>query len=469
MFFHSLSSLLIFLPTFFIIYTFLKKYSLNFSKVFLLIFSLVFYGFDVPWFVIPLIISASSDFYISRYLIDKKNKFSEYRKIILAFSFCINLSLLVIFKYHYLISSTFFRDNQLFFLSNLNNILPVGISFYTFQTLSFTIDSFRGKIKKIPRFIDYLLYVCYFPQLVAGPILRFSNFFDNNSSLLLNKNLPKINYGFYRICYGLFIKLCLADELSRLNDIAFNSDYSLLGIVDCWTMAFGFGLQVYFDFSAYSHLAIGISNIIGIDIPENFNFPYNSKSATEFWKRWHISLSSWVSDYLYRFINNNLTQSFFGAIPLFVTWIIMGLWHGASWRFAMWGLMNGILVLVHRLYKSIVSKSNNKVMENIYSFITLSSIMSTWIYFRSTSWDQANNLFIKLFKFDGLYFSFRENYYLFVFLFLITSLIFGEAREYIKIKNTCHRKIVHIIFSSFALAFSIIFINRQASFIYFQF
>ena len=468
MFFHSLSSLLIFLPTFFIIYPFLKKYSLNFSKVFLLIFSLVFYGFDVPWFVIPLIISASSDFYISRYLIDKKNKFSEYRKIILAFSFCINLSLLVIFKYHYLISSTFLEIIS-FIFKNSNNILPVGISFYTFQTLSFTIDSFRGKIKKIPRFIDYLLYVCYFPQLVAGPILRFSNFFDNNSSLLLNKNLPKINYGFYRICYGLFIKLCLADELSRLNDIAFNSDYSLLGIIDSWTMAFGFGLQVYFDFSAYSHIAIGISNIIGINIPENFNFPYNSKSATEFWKRWHISLSSWVSDYLYRFINNNLTQTFFGAIPLLVTWIIMGLWHGASWRFAMWGLMNGILVLVHRLYKSIVSKSNNKAMENIYSFITLSSIMSTWIYFRSTSWDQANNLFIKLFKFDGLYFSFRENYYLFVFLFLISSLIFVKISGYIKLKKTSNRKIVHIIFSSFALAFAIIFINRQASFIYFQF
>ena len=469
MFFHSLSSLLIFLPTFFIIYSFLKKYSLNFSKIFLLIFSLVFYGFDVPWFVIPLIISASSDFYISKYLIDKKNKFSDYRKIILVISFCINLSLLVIFKYHYLISSTFFRDNQLLFLNNSNNIMPVGISFYTFQTLSFTIDSFRGKIKKIPRFIDYLLYVCYFPQLVAGPILRFSNFFDNNSSLLLYKNLPKINYGFYRICYGLFIKLCLADELSRLNDIAFNSDYSLLGFVDCWTMTFGFGLQIYFDFSAYSHLAIGISNIIGINIPENFNFPYNSKSATEFWKRWHISLSSWVSDYLYRFINNNLTQSFFGAIPLFVTWIIMGLWHGASWRFAMWGLMNGILILVHRLYKSIVSKSNNKIIESIYSFITLSSIMSTWIYFRSSSWDQANNLFIKLFKFDGLYFSFRENYYLFVFLFLITSLLLGELNEYIKLKKTSHIKIVNIIFSSFALAFSIIFINRQASFIYFQF
>ncbi len=148
MFFHSLSSLLIFLPTFFIIYSLLKKYSFNFSKIFLLIFSLVFYGFDVPWFVIPLIISASSDFYISRYLIDEKNKFSDFRKIILVISFCINLSLLIIFKYHYLISSTFFGDNQLLFLKNSNNIMPVGISFYTFQTLSFTIDSFRGKIKK---------------------------------------------------------------------------------------------------------------------------------------------------------------------------------------------------------------------------------------------------------------------------------------------------------------------------------
>ncbi len=470
MFFHSLSSLLIFLPLFFLSYSLFKKISIETSKLFLLLFSLLFYGFDIPWFVIPLLISASSDYLLSKILIEKNNLHKFQRNYILALSLIINIGLLIIFKYQNLISIPFFNNFNPFQTDTLNNnLLPVGISFYTFQTLSFTIDSFRGDINRSPKFIDYLLFVCYFPQLVAGPILRYANFFDKNSFLLLNRKSINLNYGFNRICYGLFLKLCLADELARLNDIAFNADYNLLGILDTWTMAFGFGLQIYFDFSAYSHMAIGISNIIGLPIPENFNFPYNSRSATEFWKRWHISLSSWVSDYLYRFLNTNLIQYFFGALPLLITWLIMGLWHGPSWRFALWGILNGFLILIHRFYKSIIGIDKNKISNPIYSFISLFSIMSTWIYFRSSSWDQANTLYSKLFKFDGLYFSFRENYYLFVFIFLITCLTLGKIRDSVILEKLNQIKFVKMLFSSIVLALSLIFINRQTSFIYFQF
>ena len=470
MFFHSLPSLIIFLPIFFIGYTVIKKFSLEISKKFLLLFSLVFYGFDVPWFVIPLLISASSDYLLSKVLIEKKSFPAAFRKYIVCLSLIINIGLLIIFKYQNLISIPFLNLFNNFEITNLNNnLLPVGISFYTFQTLSFTIDCFRGKVNKCPKLIDYFLFVCYFPQLVAGPILRYSSFFDIKSELLLNNNSPNLNYGFYRICYGLFLKLCLADELARLNDIAFNSNYELLGALDAWTMAFGFGLQIYFDFSAYSHMAIGISNIIGLPIMENFNFPYNSKSASEFWKRWHISLSKWVSDYLYSFIKNNSSQFFYGALPLLSTWIIMGIWHGASLRFALWGLLNGFLILIHRLFKSNIKIKNNFLLNNCFWFINLFSLMSTWIYFRSSTWDQANTLFLKLFKINDFSLSFRENYYLFVFLFMITNLLIGNYKEYFDIKKFKDKKLINISLSSIALALSIIFINRQTSFIYFQF
>lgn len=470
MFFHSLSSLLIFLPVFFIVYPILKRINSSFSNIFLLFFSLIFYAFDIPWFVIPLLISAFSDYFLSKFLIENNLVSNKFKIIPLVLSISINLGLLLIFKYHDLINLKNFTLPFFFYEENLNyKFLPIGISFYTFQTLSFSIDSFKGDIKKTPKLIDYLLYVCYFPQLVAGPILRANNFFDSNSNLLLNKKWPNINNGFYRICYGLFLKLCLADELSRLNDIAFNSDPNILGFFDSWTMAFGFGLQIYFDFSAYSHMAIGISALIGLPIKENFNFPYNSKSVTEFWRRWHISLSSWVSDYLYKNFKNNFSNKFYGLIPILFTWVIMGMWHGSSWRFAIWGLLNGCFILIHRLYKSIFKRFDNKILTNLYWLFTLFSIMSTWIYFRSTTWNQANILFLKLFKFEGFSLSFRENYYLFVFLFTIFCIVLGNSREYIRFEKLYNSRIFNIILSSFALALSLIFINRQNSFIYFQF
>lgn len=471
MFFHSLSSLFIFLPIVFIIFPLIKKFNYQYANVFLLIFSLVFYAFDIPWFVIPLLISSFSDYFISSKLINQNNLGKNIRIYLLITSFLINIGLLVTFKYSLLISNTLNLKTTTSFINMIDSlILPAGISFYTFQTLSFSIDSFKKKIKKMPSFNDYFLYVSYFPQLVAGPILRPEEFFDRNSKPILNQNLNLIKNGFSRLCYGLFIKLCIADELARFNDIAFLADYNMLGFLDAWTMAFGFGLQIYFDFSAYSHIAIGISRIIGLPIKENFIFPYSSNSVTEFWRRWHISLSTWVSDYLYNFLNRKLSPFFYGVIPLIITWSIMGIWHGASWRFAFWGLLNGILVLIHRIFKNNdFIKDKFKKLDLISNLITLYAIMSTWIYFRSTSWEQANTLYKKLFNFQNFNLGLAENYYLVVTIFLLVTLFAGYLDKSKFSEIIKNNRILQILASSISIVLSLIFISNQNAFIYFQF
>ena len=472
MFFHSITSLIIFLPLIFLSYPLIKNLNKNFSNLYLLIFSFLFYSFDVPWFIIPLLISALSDYFISRRLINDQ-KISQFNRILLLItSLFINIGLLILFKYQDLIPDFFlFRIDSIVDQKTQQIILPAGISFYTFQTLSFTIDSFKNKISKIPNFLNYLLYVSYFPQLVAGPILRPSEFFNNNFEPLLNDTNHDFINGFSRISFGLFLKLCLADELAIFNDFAFKANYLDLGFLDSWTMAFGFGLQIYYDFSAYSHMAIGVSKIIGLNIKENFVFPYSSTSSTEFWRRWHISLSSWVSDYLYKFLNKRLPIYFYGSIPLLFTWSIMGLWHGSSWRFFIWGLLNGFFIIIHRICKSINFKPLILIIKNkfISWIITIISLMSSWIYFRSANWDQANYLYQNLFMINKLELGLKENYYLFVFVFSIMTFIFGfinNLSSFNTLKNNIYLKTLMTIL---CLTFSLIFINRQNSFIYFQF
>ena len=476
MFFHSPTALFLFLPIVFFLYPLLEFKSYFFSRLFLLIFSLTFYGFDHPWFLAPLLLSATVDYLISRKLLSK-NLTKRNKTLFTSISLLINLGLLIIFKYIPFIEESFsflYSDSPLILPAQFKFIMPAGISFYTFQTLSYVFDVYKGKLKALPDPIDYFLYVCYFPQLVAGPILRPSDFFDSNSVIKLKASNSLIYSGFRRICFGLFLKLCIADELARLNDLAFSGDASFISLIDAWTIAFGFGLQIYFDFSAYSHMAIGISEIIGLPIRENFNFPYLSRSSTEFWRRWHISLSSWVGDYLYFFLNLKLPLWLNGSLPLLLTWAIMGLWHGASWRFAFWGLINGLLVLFHRIYKTYLKEfSFFKIFSNpILSWsITLCSTMTTWIYFRAESWDQANIIFFKLWTGD-LKLNLRENYYLFVFIFSFFTIFFGliwQNRNSLKIYNLLRKRFSSFLACVFCIFFSSLFIERQVAFVYFQF
>ena len=470
MFFHSITSLFIFLPFIFFSYPIIKKINKSFSTLYLLIFSLIFYSFDVPWFIIPLLISAISDYLISKELIKNRISSQHSRILLLTLSLIVNIGLLIIFKYKDLILNIFQLEN-LSYKKTQQILLPAGISFYTFQTLSFTIDSFKKKIKKIPNFFDYLLFVSYFPQLVAGPILRTSDFFKNNLEPKLKDNNHDFINGFNRICLGLFLKLCIADELANFNDLAFDYNFRDLSFLDTWTMAFGFGLQIYFDFSAYSHMAIGVSKIIGLNIKENFIFPYSSISSTEFWRRWHISLSGWVADYLYKFLNKNLPIYFYGSIPLLFTWGIMGLWHGSSGRFFMWGLLNGFFIIIHRIVKDIDFKFLKIFIKNKFLswLVTTLSLMSSWIYFRSTSWEQANYLYKNLFRINKLDLGLKENYYLIVLIFSILTFSFGliyKSETFNLVKDNFFLK---TIFSIMTLTLALIFINRQNTFIYFQF
>ncbi len=471
MFFHSLSSLLIFLPFIFTSYPLIKNYNNNIGNFYLLLFSLFFYSYDKPWFVIPLLFSSICDYFISKKLIGEINATNSKRLILLIFSILINIGLLITFKYSNLIISTFNLESSPYISDQIQSIIiPVGISFYTFQTLSFSIDAFNKKIKFMPSFCDYLLYVSYFPQLVAGPILRPSDFFDKKSKLKLNENSSDIKNGFTRICYGLFLKLCLADEIGALNDLAYSSDFYTLSFLDAWTMAFGFGIQIYFDFSAYSHMAIGISKIIGLPIRENFKFPYLSLSSTEFWRRWHISLSSWVSDYLYELLNRKLPKIFYGFIPLLITWAIMGIWHGSSWKFAVWGLLNGVFVLIHRIFKKLNWDIKKVFNLRIISWsFTLFCTMSTWIFFRSNNWEQASYLYKNLFKITTLNLGLKENYYLIVFTFSLGILISGLIFHSKYFKNIVNNIYIRFFSSTLALIIAIIFLNRQNTFIYFQF
>ena len=472
MFFHSITSLIIFLPIIFISYPLIKNLNQKFSNKYLLFFSVIFYSFDVPWFIIPLLISAISDYLISKELINNRHISEIERSFLLISSLIINIGLLIIFKYQDLFPNILNLGIDKFIKNNTEQIiLPAGISFYTFQTLSFSIDSFQKKITKIPTFLDYLLYVSYFPQLVAGPILRPSEFFNDKLQPKLNNAYHDFQNGFTRICFGLFLKLCLADELATLNDIAYQSNFLELGFFDAWTMAFGFGLQIYFDFSAYSHMAIGVSKVLGLNIKENFIFPYSSISSTDFWKRWHISLSSWVSDYLYNFLNKRITIFFYGAIPLLITWSIMGLWHGSSLRFVMWGFLNGCFVIIHRIFKNINLKIIKLILNNnfISWIITLLSLMSTWIYFRSSSWEQANYLYQNLFRIDKLGLGLRENYYLIVFIFSICTFAFGLIHKTKYYNLIINNIFIRISGTVVALSLALIFINSQNSFIYFQF
>jgi len=478
MFFHSPISLLVFIPAAIVGFWILDSNNSFISKYFLLVFSLFFYGFDRPWFLLPLLWSALTDYYISDQLIIHKDLAIRLKRLYLLISILSNISLLFSFKYIPLVAESFsaFGVSSLIPEGLLRIAMPAGISFYTFQTLSYVFDAYKGKLASRVALVDYLVYVCYFPQLVAGPILRPNEFFSTDGQMIISASKSKIFNGFQRICFGLVLKLAFADELARLNDIAYSSDInSTYTSLDIITMAAGFGLQIYFDFSAYSHMAIGISELVGLPINENFNFPYLSRSSTEFWRRWHISLSKWIGDYLYSFANSRFPLGLFGSIPLMVTWLIMGLWHGASWRFACWGLLNAFYILIHRIYKTTLRKS---IFYEIFArplvswFVTNFAIMLSWIYFRATSWDQANNMVIALFN-PSLKLSLRENYYLFVFIFGIGTLLIGLLWE-----NRDKNRLVSFFVESFLARFfvataclvvGLIFINRQSAFIYFQF
>ena len=382
MLFTSISFLYYFLPALIIIYFITPK---KYKNIILLIASLLFYFYGEPKYVF-LMIAEIIIAYIGAILIDK---YKNQSKNILIITLFIHVLLLIIFKYTDFIIQTI-NDISNANIKLLNIALPIGISFYTFQIISYIIDVYNGKVKVQRNIIKLATYVSLFPQLVAGPIVRYQTVEKELDNRVHSFN--NFAYGIRRFSVGLAKKVLIANALGELCSKA--SATSEKTIVFFWIFGISYMLQLYFDFSAYSDMAIGLGRIFGFHFPENFNYPYISKSITEFWRRWHISLSTWFKDYVYIPLGGNRDGKYKQIRNILIVWLLTGIWHGANWTFLIWGLLFGIILIIEKIFL-------NKFMEKLPSFIrriyVLFIVMILFIIFSS------DNMSVALTNIKGLF------------------------------------------------------------------
>ena len=363
------------------------------KKRMLLFASYVFYGLWNPPLVILLWISTFVDWVAGKNLAVEENQ--RKRKLWLLLSMCVNLGFLGFFKYR-----DFMLDN---FTSVVNSygygyqaqpmdiILPMGISFYTFQTMSYTIDMYLKRTERAKTFLDFALYVTFFPQLVAGPIVRakdlISQFYEEKRA-----TLNQFIWGLFLLTIGLFQKVVLADTLlADTADTVFGSK-SILQTWDAWTGTLAFSGQIFFDFAGYSTCAIGIALMLGIILPDNFRYPYAAIGFSDLWRRWHISLSTWLRDYLYIPLGGNKHGVVRMYSALMITMLLGGLWHGAAWTFVIWGALHGIYLVIERLLKTKIQIKINAFTGIIFALLTYTLVNFTWVFFRAREFSVAKNM-----------------------------------------------------------------------------
>jgi D-alanyl-lipoteichoic acid acyltransferase DltB (MBOAT superfamily) len=363
------------------------------------LFSLYFFYKASGYFVWLVIISAITDYFLSNAIYREQDKWRK--KLLLALSVAVNLGLLFYFKY----TNFFISISNQFFAAHinpLNILLPVGISFYTFENLSYTIDVYRGEFEPEKKFINYIVFLSFFPKLVMGPIVRAKDFLPQ---LRKPYELQEGDFakGFYLIVSGLVKKLVISDYLTlNLVNYVFDDPARHTGL-ECAVAVFAYAIVIYCDFSGYSDVAIGIAKWLGITIPPNFNLPYQSKSITEFWRRWHISLSSWLKDYLYIFwLGGNRKGRVRTYVNLFITMLLGGLWHGANWTFIIWGGLHGIGLAVHKIWMERASgfikrNENNRVYNVAAGVLTFLFVCFCWIFFKSPDYATASIMISQIF------------------------------------------------------------------------
>ncbi len=387
---------LFFLFIFFLFYPFIYKRKLT-RVLYFTFFSLYFFYKACGLYVSLIVISAVVDFSLSNWIYRAKTPASK--KSLLLFSVVINLGMLCYFKY-----TNFFidlcNDLQLGHLHPLKLLLPIGISFYTFENLSYTIDVYRGKFKPVSSFLDYLFFLSFFPKLVMGPIVRASDFIPQiRQDLAVSEQ--DIGRGLYLILGGIFKKVVLSDYIN-INFVQYIfDDPSRYSGIESLFAVYGYALVIYCDFSGYSDMAIGMAQWMGFKIPVNFDLPYQSASITEFWRRWHISLSSWLKDYLYIGLGGNRRGKIRQYLNLMLTMLIGGLWHGASLKFVFWGGMHGVALAFDKLVKGsknkLVQRQNwklesrvwNKIGRLIGIVITFHFVCFCWIFFKAATFHDA--------------------------------------------------------------------------------
>lgn len=361
MLFSSVTFLYAFLPIVLILYFLSPK---KLKNAVLLVSSLFFYYYGERTYTVILFVSSVADYTLS--LLIEKYRGQKKTKLFLLCSLLINLGLLGFFKY---------SD---FFIGNINALLgtnipltgvplPIGISFYTFQTMSYTIDVYRGNAKVQKNLVSFATFVCLFPQLIAGPIVRYTDI--ANEMDVRKHTFEDVSKGLRRFTMGLGKKVILANGMGEMcKELLALEQKSVLMY---WLYAIAFALQIYLDFSAYSDMAIGLGRIFGFKFPENFNYPFISKSITEFWRRWHMTLGTWFRDYVYFPLGGSRTTTLKWVRNIFVVWMITGFWHGAEWNFVLWGLYFGVLLMLEKLFLSKYLKKSPAVIQHIYVLFTV--------------------------------------------------------------------------------------------------
>lgn len=458
-------------------------------NIYLLIFSLFFYFKCSGFYFFLLLFSTFVDFICGNAIYKSQN--AGFRRLFLILSIITNLGLLGIFKYSYfftdwinlLFNTDFQAINLLAFLSNSalgtiydvhEIILPVGISFYTFQTLSYSIDIYRRNLEPCENIFDFAFFVSFFPQLVAGPIVRASGFIPQiNKPYFLSK--AAFGGAVFLILCGLIKKVVISDYISvNFVDRVFDNPDVYTGFMNLMAV-YGYAIQIYCDFSGYSDMAIGLAALLGFQLPLNFNSPYKSSNITEFWRRWHISLSSWLRDYLYISLGGNRKSKIRTYINLMLTMLLGGLWHGAAYKFIIWGGLHGLALAIHKVWSSRVKLSFGLAGRILSVIATFHFVALCWIYFRADSIETVG-IFLSniLTEFDWLGISERLNGYWRVFLIMV----FGFVTHLLpaKFKSTIkdHFILTPLIIQVMVIVL-VIFIVYQSTtsgiqpFIYFQF
>lgn len=416
MVFSSLTFMYVFLPIVLILY-FLSPAKVK--NMVLLVSGLIFYAWGEPKYIMIMIISSFVD-YFAGLVMDRNDKNPRVRKLALIISMVVDLGFLFVFKY------------SGFFIDNINGILgtsfkdpdlplPIGISFYTFQSMSYTIDMYWRKIKVQRNFLNFVSYVSLFPQLVAGPIVRYEDVQNEIDNRSVNINL--VGEGVTIFVKGLSKKILLANNIGSLWTSVKAMDYTTMSAGTAWLGILAFTFQIYFDFSGYSDMAIGLGKMLGFNFPANFNHPYISKSISEFWRRWHITLGAWFRTYIYIPLGGNRKGLFRTLLNTMVVWAATGFWHGASWNFIFWGAYFGILIIIERLgWGKILEEKLPPIVSMAYTFIL---VVFGWVFFDIEGFGNSLNYIKAMFGAGGSFIDSYAKYqlgsYLIMFIFCIVA------------------------------------------------
>lgn len=471
MVFSSNFFLIYFLPIFLLLYFLVGK---RLRNLVLLLASLFFFSWGAPRFVFLLLGTTLVDFYLIRWMSQQEDQ--RRKKRILIASLVLNLGLLAVFKY-----ANFFVENINSLLGSMGAetmswtaiIVPIGISFFVFESITYAVDVYRGNQQPLERFFDYLLYIVLFPKLIVGPIIPYRSIAhqirDRQSTVDDRLN------GFYRFCIGMCKKVLIADQIGTYTFGIFTSDFSLLDSYTAWVGLLAFAFQLYFDFSGYSDMAIGLARILGFTIPENFNKPFISASVTEFWTRWHMSLGNWMKEYLYIPLGGNRVSTGRMYFNLGLVFVLSGLWHGASWNFLIWGIWHGSFMMLERLFLLKFYKRIGKIPGIV---ITFGIVVVGCAFFQIRDTEQAFTYLGQLFGgaetttnwFDG-------KFYFFLILAAVLSFVgLADIRQFLENLVFSDRKtnVGHLVFTLLSLivlllASSYIVAENYHPFIYFQF